>query len=131
MLHPFASLKVLYNDLGATQNIPLSDENEAFATNQTAFFDQQYPVTAVNGSDIILANVTYVKPVNTLISSTETEESEIIVWALVLYCILIVAFSLLAIGFVHRMRQEKAAANEKTGSILYDGLANPSGDTQM
>lgn len=75
--------------------------------------------------------MTFVTPVNTTISGIPTEETEIVVWALVLYCILIVAFSLLAIGFVHRMRQEKAAADGKTGSILYDGLANPSGDTQM
>jgi len=107
----------------------LSTEQETFKVDTTKFIDVQYPVTPLaNGSDTFIASdVTYIKPVSTPFNVTTTEtdtkkETTVVIWALVLYVVLLLSFTLLAIGFVHRMRQEKAAAEEKQGSILYDGV---------
>jgi hypothetical protein len=61
MLHPFASLKVLYNNLGATIQIPMSTEEEIFKANDALFIDVHYPVTTVNstGLNTTLASVTW------------------------------------------------------------------------
>jgi hypothetical protein len=61
MLHPFASLKALYNDLGATQQIMVNTEEELFKVNDAAFINAHYPVTTVNstGLNTTQANVTW------------------------------------------------------------------------
>lgn len=43
-LHPFPSLKVLYNQLGATHEIPLGGTRSIYSLNTTDFVDLQYPI---------------------------------------------------------------------------------------
>lgn len=46
MLHPFASLKALYQNLGANSIIPMSDMTNNYSVNSAAFVNTQFPVDA-------------------------------------------------------------------------------------
>lgn len=121
MLHPFPSLKVLYQELGATQNIPLSDEQGNFAVTPKAFVDTQYPVSTTTPTKVV--SVQYNETVTTTNTTHNYEdEREVITWVVVVYSILIVFFVLLAIGMIVKIRKDKAESDEKTGSLLYDNL---------
>merc|ERR1711957_197564 len=105
-LHPFPSLKVLYDKLGATISVNLGGSKSTFQASNTAFVATQYP-----------ASTTYpTKQVQIPVTNPVTER-----------CIFIFTM-VLAIGFGVNIHKAKAAETQKANHVLYDNL-NPTADT--
>jgi predicted choloylglycine hydrolase len=61
MLHPFAGLKALYQNLGANQQIQLNTEVQSYAVDPEPFLNVEYPTDATNPTKQV--NATYLEKV--------------------------------------------------------------------
>lgn len=95
--HPFASLKVLYNTLGATNEIPLGKTTSTYEVDFQIFVNTQYPISSTNPT----------RTVTTSEDSTYTSR-DVVAWVAVVYALLLVFFIVLAVGFIYHMQQAKA-----------------------
>lgn len=97
MLHPFASLKALYLNLGANQQVQMSVEQQDYKVNNTDFINVQYPVDSVTPTKDV--TVTYYELVQngTRVENHYSDEVKVNVWVVVLFSILIIVFIVVAI----------------------------------
>merc|ERR1740133_276953 len=113
MLHPFASLKALYQNLGANQQIQLSTEQQEYKVNNTDFINVQYPVNTVTPT--VQVSVSYTEQVQNGTRKIDhfTTETGVTVW--VITVIVVCSFM--------KMQQAKAAA------ALGSSIAHTAGET--
>jgi len=110
-LHPFPSLKVLYDHLDATLEINLGQSTSIFEVNTTAFVEQQYPVNAAQPTKTVKIPHT-----------SDVTNRVIVIWVVVIYSLLLAFSIVLAVGFAVNMHKAKAAEADKTNRVLYDKL---------
>jgi len=96
--HPFASLKVLYGSLGATNQIPLGNTTSVYTVDPITFVSTQYPISSTDPTK------TY-----TTSNTVTTTSRDVVAWVAVVYALLLVFFIALAVGFIYTMQQAKAA----------------------
>lgn len=88
-LHPFISLKVLHEALGANDGIELSTMSDTFTVEPAAFIEVEYPVNDE-------------QPTKQVVNGTKTvyeEHKEATTWSLVLYAVLMFICLILVIVF--------------------------------
>lgn len=121
MLHPFAGLKALYQNLGANQQVQLNTEVQSYAVDPTPFLNVEYPTDATTPTKSV--NASYLENVKngTVTTDHYSMERQITVWVLVLYIILIIVFIVVAVVLLQKIRKEGAAA-DLAGSITYDNI---------
>lgn len=103
-LHPFPGLKVIYETLGATLEVPLNNLNETFAVEPASFIETEYPVSTTPGQETKTITVS---------ESVTTDGTKLRVWALVLYLVLLVGFIGLLVFLIMKHVKESGEENDK------------------
>lgn len=110
-VHPFPALKMLYENLGTTLEIPLGGTRSQFAVKPEQFIDLQYPVNPVLPT----------KTVQIAEPGSETDRV-VVVWVVIIYSLLLLFFIILAVGFASSIHKAKQAESSKANHVLYDNL---------
>lgn len=118
-LHPFPSLKVIYDKLGATISVNLGGSKSNFAPNNADFVNVTYPVDSAAPTKQVQVPVI-----------NKVTERVIVIFMIVIYSLLLVFTIVLAVGFGVSMHKAKAAETAKANHVLYDNL-NPSGSKDI
>lgn len=118
-LHPFPSLKVLYDKLGATISVNLGGSKSTFTPTIADFVNVTYPVNTETPTKIL-----QVPEVN------KVTERVIVIFMVVIYSLLLVFTIVLAVGFAVSIHKAKSAETAKANHVLYDNL-NPSGSKDV
>jgi len=122
MLHPFASLKALYQNFGANQQIQLSTEQQEYKVNTTDFINVQYPVDATTPTVQVSVNYTEQVVNGTRQIDNYQDEKKVVVWVIVVFSLLIIIFIVVAICCFMKMQKDKA--NEDGASSIAHDNAN-------
>jgi len=118
-LHPFPSLKVLYDTLGATIAVNLGGSKSTFAPEVSSFVNVTYPVNTETPTKSVQVPVI-----------NKVTERVIVIFMVVIYSLLLVFTIVLAVGFGVSMHKAKTAETAKANHVLYDNL-NPSGSKDI
>jgi len=102
---------VLYNNFGATHEIPLGGTRSVYSLNETAFVEKNYPINLIEPT----------KQIPIPKKATETKRV-VVIWVVVIYALLLVFFIILAVGFAVSIHKAKQADQSKANHVLYDNL---------
>lgn len=104
--HPFASIRALYGDLGANQEIHLSNDNSDFTVTKETFVNVEYPVSTTEPTKQV-----------TKTGSFKVEKKETNIASVVICSLLMVIFIGVGIWMAIRLSKEKADATDGQGQL--------------
>jgi hypothetical protein len=113
-LHPFRSLRVLFDTLGDSESFELSSMTESFTVTAKNFIEVEYPLDLS-------------EPTKSVLNGTKTEEyeeKEATAWSITIYAILMLV-SLVAIIVFTKMLCSSGNEEKKANNILGEEAGAP------